>query len=123
MTQRARYGSQLVIGWLLILAGAALLLENQGILDIGPIWRFWPLILVAFGAAKVYRARSREEQGSGIWLLLLGLWLLVSIIHLWDLSFRDTWPAVFIVFGASMLWKSLPEMSSSDLAGEARHGQ
>lgn len=122
MARQRRLGSQLVIGTVLIFAGAALLLDNQGILDIGPIWRLWPLLIVGFGVAKLYRAESREEQGSGISMLLLGLWFLVSVLHWWGLTFHDTWPAVFIVFGASMLWKNLPPMSSNELAQEQIHG-
>ncbi|MEW6511288.1 MAG: DUF5668 domain-containing protein [Bacteroidota bacterium] len=121
MHERRRFGSQVVIGTLLILAGVALLLENQGLIEVGSIWRYWPLIIVAFGVAKLARARSREEQGSGLWITIIGLWFLVSILHLWDLGFGDTWPALFIAFGVSMLWKSLPPMSSHDLTEEKPH--
>jgi len=122
MTGHKGYGSQAAIGALLILAGAMLLLENQGFLDIGPIWRFWPLIVVGFGALKLFRAESRAEQSSGVWIVLIGIWLLVSVLHLWGLGFRDTWPAVFIAFGASILWKSLPPMRSPEFSEGNHHG-
>jgi hypothetical protein len=106
----------------LILAGAALLLENQELIQVGPLWRFWPLIVIGLGIAKFTRAQSREDQGSGMFLALIGIWFLVSVLHLWDLTFHDTWPAVFIAFGASMLWKGLPPMSHIPYAQEHNDG-
>lgn len=122
MKGRQRLGSQLLVGALLIIAGLALLLENQEIIDVGPIWRYWPLLVIGFGVAKLFRADTREEQASGVWILILGLWFLVSVLRLWGLSFHETWPAVFIAFGASMLWKSLPPMASHDAEKENAHG-
>jgi hypothetical protein len=122
MKGRQRLGSQLLVGGLLILAGLALLLENQDIIDVGPIWRYWPLLVIGFGIAKLFRADTREEQGSGLWILIIGLWFLVSVLRLWGLSFHETWPAVFIAFGASMLWKSLPPMAPHDSEKENAHG-
>jgi hypothetical protein len=123
MKGKSRLGSQLLVGSLLILAGLALLLENQDVIDVGPIWRYWPLLVVGFGIAKLFRADTREEQGSGLWIFIIGLWFLVSVLRLWDLSFHETWPAVFIAFGVSMLWKSLPPMSSHDTEEGNAHGQ
>jgi hypothetical protein len=108
MKTRIQPGSQLIFGTVLILAGAALLLDNWNILDIGPLWRYWPLLVIGFGGMKFYNAASRDEEGSALWTVLIGAWLLVSFLHLWGLGFGDTWPAVFIAFGASILWKSLP---------------
>jgi hypothetical protein len=123
MLRHHRPGSHILLGTLLILAGGILLLENQGILSIGPIWRFWPLILVGIGIANLVRADTREEQGSAIWLTLIGVWLEVSILHIWDLGFRDTWPALFIAIGISMLWKTLPAINHETSADEVRHVQ
>ena len=41
--------------------------------------------------------------------LLLGLWFAVPTLHIGGLTFSDTWPAIFIAIGLSMLWKSLPD--------------
>lgn len=122
MKARQRFGSQLIFGSVLILAGAAMLLDNWDIMDIGPIWRYWPLLLIGFAAVKFFYAGSREEEGSAIWTLIIGLWLLVSVLRLWDLGFRETWPAVFIAFGVSILWKNLPPKNTGAVAQETTHG-
>jgi hypothetical protein len=113
--------TRIVLGLALVALGVMLLLEYQGIVDIGNAWQYWPAILIILGAAKFTQARSREDQGTGIWLVLMGAWLLVSLLHWWDLYFRDTWPAVFVAIGLSMLWKSLPPMSNRVAPEEAAH--
>jgi hypothetical protein len=122
MNERKHPGDRLVLGLLLILIGAAMLLENQGIVDIGSIWRYWPLIFVVLGVAKLINSNSRNDQSSGIWLLLFGLWLQISILGTWGLGFSETWPALFIIFGVSMLWKNLPALQTSSYVKEHGHG-
>jgi hypothetical protein len=87
-------------------------MDNQGLISVGPLWRYWPLAILAVGIIKVAFARSRAEQGNGLWLMVIGFWLAVSVLHWWDLSFEETWPAVFIAFGISTLWKGLPRKST-----------
>ena len=122
MDVRKTFGAHAVVGSLLVLAGVALLLENFGAISIGPVWRFWPLILVGLGAVKMAGAPSRREQGAGLWLLLLGIWLTVSILEIGGLTFGDTWPALFIALGISMLWKSLPAFPTLHEEKEHPHG-
>ena len=122
MKTRKPFSANVLIGSFLVLAGAALLLENFGAIDIGPVWRFWPLILIGLGIARMSEAASRRDQGMGLWLLLLGLWFAVSILHVGGLTFTDTWPVLFIALGVSLLWKSLPEFSTEHQEQEQSHG-
>jgi hypothetical protein len=113
--------TRIVLGLALVAVGVMLLLEFQGFFEFGDIWQYWPLILVVLGVAKFVQADRRDDQGTGIWLVLMGAWLLVSLQHYWDLYFRDTWPAIFVVIGLSMLWKALPPMSHRESPKEAAH--
>jgi hypothetical protein len=122
MEARKTFSAHILIGSFLVLAGGALLLENFGVIDIGPVWRFWPLILVGLGIVRIREATSRRTQGAGLWLLLLGLWFAVSTLHIGGLTFSDTWPAVFIVVGLSMLWNSLPALPTLNQEKEPPHG-
>src|SRR5271169_5703203 len=45
--------SRLVIGLALIAGGLLFTLDNFGLVDVGDLWRFWPLVLVALGLAKL----------------------------------------------------------------------
>ena len=122
MKSRKLFGAHVLIGSFLVMAGAAFLLENFGMIDIGSVWRFWPLILIGLGIARMREAASRRDQGVGLWLVLLGLWFTVSILRIGGLTFSDTWPAIFIALGVSLLWKSLPEISTVDREQERSHG-
>ncbi|HEX7574017.1 MAG TPA: DUF5668 domain-containing protein [Bacteroidota bacterium] len=122
MEARKSFSAHILIGSFLVLAGGALLLENFGVIDIGPVWRFWPLILIGLGIARIREAMSRSEQGTGLWLLLLGLWFAVSTLHIGGLTFSDTWPAIFIAVGVSLLWRSLPALPTLNQEKEHPHG-
>ncbi len=122
MEARKSFSPHVLVGSILVLAGGALVLENFGVIDVGPVWRFWPLILIGLGIARIRGASSRRDQGRGLWLFLLGLWFTVSIFHIGGLTFRDTWPAMFIAIGAAMLWKSLPEFPDIHQEKEQHHG-
>lgn len=95
-----------ILGIFLILIGALLLLDRFDIIYIESIWQFWPLIFVLIGITKLVQAADRFEVGAGVWWLFLGAWFLVSLNHFWGLNFHDTWPALIIAFGVSILWKS-----------------
>jgi hypothetical protein len=122
MEARKMFSAHVLIGSILVLAGGTLLLENLGVIDIGSVWHFWPLILIGLGITRITEATSRREQGVGLWLLLLGLWFTVSILNIGGLTFSDIWPAIFIALGVSMLWKSLPGIPTLNQEKENPHG-
>ncbi len=113
--------SQVVVGIVLILAGICIFLSNSGFIHLGPIWRFWPLILIGIGLARIFGGVSRASQGSGIMLLILGLWFQTIVLNLWGLTMSDTWPVVILAIGASMLWKSFPPRTSITSQREETH--
>jgi hypothetical protein len=112
---------RVVLGLGLVALGVLLLLQYQGMIELGNVWQYWPALLILMGAAKFVQADTREDQGSGIGLILIGAWLLVSFLHWWELTFRETWPAVFIAIGIPLLWKSLPPMSNRVSTQESGH--
>lgn len=89
-----------LVGAVLIAIGALLLLMNIGLIERFSLWRFWPLILIAAGISRLMASKRAE----GFWLLTLGLWFQISLLHLWGLSFGETWPAILIAFGVFLIW-------------------
>jgi DUF4097 and DUF4098 domain-containing protein YvlB len=79
-------GSSIFSGLFLICVGALLLLHNYRGYDIGRlIWHWWPLILIIWGAVKLYERTAATSSGAtrvtaGEVLLVVGLLALVGIV-------------------------------------------
>jgi hypothetical protein len=101
----------IVTGMLFIIFGALLLLHKLDIfyLDafgINSFWDLWPVIFIFIGLSKLANAPSVRHMGEGVWWIFLGTWFYVSVNHVYGLSFHQTWPAVIIAWGISVLWQS-----------------
>ena len=102
-----------VIGSLVILVGVILLLENigpgVGIRNIG-LARLWPLVLVAYGLATMFRGRRRSSDVSVCLLIAaLGVAFLSETLFGIDLwarlgsVVRTYWPVALIVLGGYLI--------------------
>ena len=98
--------SQLGVGIFLLIVGVALLLENFNILNVGPVWRFWPVIIIAIGLGRLLDAQVAGEYQKAFWMLFIGGWLLISELHVFGLHYGNSWPILLIGIGIGMLWKS-----------------
>jgi hypothetical protein len=105
-TSRAQYTSQLVWGGILLILGTALLLNNLDLLEMGSVWRYWPLLIVAMGIGKLVMAESARERGSAIWLIFIGAWLYISVFRIFGFGFHDSWPILLVGVGVSMVVRS-----------------
>ena len=52
-------GSGIVIGAIIVLVGLGLLLDNMGIVQIHDLWRYWPVLLIAFGVSRVLSCQGQ----------------------------------------------------------------
>lgn len=110
-TRSAAY--QLTVAVVLIAFGTLLFLDNIGVLPIQRIYEYWPVILIAFGGAKLI---YRPTLIGALWSLFLiatgSLFLLVNldILHI---RHDNTWPLslLFITFGFLALIKTLDRRS------------
>lgn len=84
-----------VAGLILVFVGAIFLVADfQGI-----IRGWWPMIPVLIGIPMLLR---RSTVWPGLWLIALGAWFQLVKLHLFDLTFRNSWPLLLIVFGAGI---------------------
>jgi predicted membrane protein len=109
--QRKRYGphgpgKHLFSGLVFVTVGAVFLLGNMGILDVGRIIRFWPVILIAAGLFKIVESGEDYAQSGGIFWVVVGGLFLLGNLGILRVAFRDLWPVVLIGIGALMLWRS-----------------
>jgi hypothetical protein len=102
-----RFRGSLVAGTILLVVGMLFLFNNFDLIYLGPVSHFWPLIIVAIGITKLLTADHPADRRRGGWWLMIGLWLLISTLHLYGFSFHNSWPILLIVLGINSIWKAL----------------
>jgi hypothetical protein len=99
----------LFTGLVLIAAGIAFLTG-----DFGHVIRdWWPMLIVLVGVPKLFRLRT---LWAGLWLISIGTWLQFVRLHLFDLTYRNSWPLLLIVIGAGIALKAV-----FDVTGRSGH--
>jgi predicted membrane protein len=101
-------------GLMLILIGSLVLLDHMGIIPADRLWKFWPLLLIAVGAIRLFEGCNRVF---GVVLLVVGLLFLGNNLDYIRLSWADLWPIALIGAGFAIIWSrfeipSLPRASS-----------
>ena len=97
----------LAMGLVMIGIGLTFLLDRMRIADFHEIVRtYWPLFLIGLGVANLLEARS---FWSGLWLIAIGVWLQVTVLHLFDLTFGTSWPLLLILLGAGTVVRAIVE--------------
>jgi hypothetical protein len=89
-----------LLGWVLLLFGAALLLDRWH-----PHLLGWSTALIALGVALFYlgAARDRGAIFPGTFLLLLGLLNLLRSQGVADLPWSLTWPLILLILGVAFV--------------------
>jgi hypothetical protein len=55
------------------------------------------------GVPKLFQPRT---MWSGMWLVALGLWLQAVRLHLYHLTFENSWPLLLIVLGGGIVLRT-----------------
>jgi len=112
MGNEGRHSPTLISGVVAIVIGGLFLLDHVGILHIGNIWRFWPLILIFFGLRGLIYPETRCASGgsargvtigSGI-MLIWGVLLLGATFGV--LAWTSMWAWFLILLGVLLVWES-----------------
>jgi predicted membrane protein len=103
-TGRTQSPPRLVLGLMVMALGLALTLENLGWMEARRLVRFWPLILVAMGVARLAESMRNRTRPSGVLWILFGLALLLHNLRLLDL--HRLWPLFIFALGAGIFFRS-----------------
>jgi predicted membrane protein len=123
--RRSLVTPQLVFGLLVCAFGIILLLGNLGFAEARSYLRFWPVALMALGAAKVLQARSLAGTVAGLAWVFLGTWILgwntgwIQTNVWWAL--RTYWPALLVFFGLSLVWSTIRRNRGDGAALDSRN--
>lgn len=126
MNMSATFGDQgddprpfgaMVVGALLVAVGGALLAERTNLLPDN--WRLsiWPVLLMAFGVARLAFPGRRGRRG--LFYVLAGGWWLAGLQG-W-LSFEQTWPLLIVFYGASVVFQAATAQPGLPQGSSRRH--
>jgi hypothetical protein len=124
--ERAFRPGAIVAGAILLGLGVAMILDTTGAIDIRVGRMITPLILIAIGASIMFdkgafvagrrrvrvidadgrelvRLPRRGSSNSGFWLIGIGVWMMVSQMHLFGLNYGNSWPLFIILSGLMMV--------------------
>jgi cell wall-active antibiotic response 4TMS protein YvqF len=110
MERRQRYGhgaGGMVIGGLIVIIGLMILLDNMGIVRFHDVWRYWPVLLIVVGVAKILESVTPPGYIWGGVITLAGALLLLDNLDIVVFDFNLIWPLLLIAFGLSMLLRSI----------------
>ena len=94
--------TQMALGLMIMGAGLVLVLGQVGVLATRSRWvHLWPLLLIGLGLAKLLAPRPNGRRHGG-GMLLIGVWLLLSQLHIWRAS--DSWPLFLVAVGIRTMW-------------------
>lgn len=83
--------------------GVLLLLGNLHIVYVENWWRYWPVLIIAAGLAKILEANHQGGRVFGGVIAGVGGLFLLNNLNLLDLTWDAFWPAVLIGVGVLML--------------------
>ncbi|WP_332878733.1 LiaF transmembrane domain-containing protein [Massilia sp. S19_KUP03_FR1] len=99
----SRRRSQTMVGVSLIILGTVFFLDQMDIVAMQDVWQYWPLMLVVGGLIRMTDPASPRDVSSGCWTMLIGLWLFANFEGWYGINFSNSWPALLIGWGITML--------------------
>lgn len=102
--QRAQSVGRLIIGLGIILVGALILLDNLEVMEARHLFRYWPVLLVAYGAYRLIL--PGPGKGFGGLILVVGAVLLANAMDLTDINLWELWPVLIILLGLSLIFRA-----------------
>ncbi len=97
---------KLVFGVIVAILGVLFTLENFGLAEIGSLWRFWPLALIAIGGAHLGQSWRTRPFG-GLVLVGLGVFFLLQNLHVIHFSLVRLLPLLLVILGIRIAFGAL----------------
>src|SRR5262249_32128839 len=92
-----------IIGVCIALVGVTLTLDRLNLINADLVFRYWPLALIIVGGLMIGQSESRRSRSRGIFFVVIGTWLFLSMQGLLSASLWELfWPIMLIIIGASL---------------------
>ncbi len=99
-------------GAVLIAMGAVMLLDRTEMLG-GRAWQAFPgailITLGLIGTVSNWRTCGGREGTplSGLWMIFVGTWLIANALHVFGLTYQNSWPLLLVGLGTIIVLKEL----------------
>jgi predicted membrane protein len=113
---------QAIIGIIVLLLGLILTLGNFDVIEASSVLRYWPVLLVVFGAVKAFQPGRGGGRIFGAAVALIGLVMLFNRAGIVWFSLGDLWPLLLILLGASLMLKSTGRNNKAESTSEYVNG-
>jgi len=98
--------SRIVFGLFIAWIGTIFILEQMGLVDLGNVWRFWPVFLIVIGLAKLFQPGGRG-LGAAFFFIAIGTAFLLDSLNVVELDWRYLWPGLLVFAGLSMVFRGV----------------
>ncbi|HEX4441898.1 MAG TPA: DUF5668 domain-containing protein [Thermoanaerobaculia bacterium] len=103
---RSRFAPGLIAGLVITALGTLFVLDSFGVVDAGTLFDYWPLFLILPGLAHLIWPRKSADRLWGAILAGVGTLLLLRNLNIFWISFRHVWPAILVLLGVFLVWRS-----------------
>lgn len=112
---------KLAWGLTLLVFGVVAFTDAIDLWNVGSIWRFWPLALIAAGLAGEFDAlRLRKSDGSFI-LIAIGVWQLAATQHFLGLRYGSALPLGIAIAGLGLILHALVDVPAAEESDRERN--
>jgi hypothetical protein len=112
-----RITGRLLMGLAFLWLGALWTLDNLGFIDAEVIVRWWPLLVMVFGLAKLLGWGTRQSTFAAVLWLLAGTWLMLHALGVVRYGIAGLWPLVLILIGGRIVMNSTRSSSVRQAPG------
>jgi hypothetical protein len=98
---------RVTLGVFILTLGSLMLVDRAADVDVNVVRLFPGVVLIAMGLVRMALAAQDPEAHRGpnpivhcLWLMTVGTWLILNLLHLFGMTFQTSWPLLMIAGGA-----------------------
>lgn len=98
-----RFAGRLFLGLTVIALGVLFTLDNLGLANAHEVFRWWPVMPLAYGLALLTGLLGRRTWLSGSVFTVIGGWMLLHNFGIVDRGVWDLWPILLVIWGIAIV--------------------
>lgn len=110
--------ARMILGLAVIALGVLWTLDNLDLLEADTVVRWWPILVIGFGAAKLFGLGTRRNGAAGTILLIVGVWLLAGGLGVGWVDLSLLFPLLLVALGVHLITRSTRTQSMAGSAND-----